>query len=155
MDRGVRLQSAKRGCKRASRATSISKRARPQRVPLRRVYKGPARPTLSGSMPKDSFDREINYLRISVIDNCNLRCVYCMPLEGLRFLPREELLTPSEIELVVRAAVSVGFRKFRLTGGEPTLRADLIEIIERLAAVPGLGDLALTTNALLLPKLAR
>src|SRR5580658_6898845 len=106
-------------------------------------------------MPRDSFNREIDYLRISVIDNCNLRCVYCMPLEGLRFLPREELLTPAEIELVVRAAVSVGFRKFRLTGGEPTLRADLIEIIERLAAVPGLGDLALTTNALLLPKLAR
>jgi GTP 3',8-cyclase len=105
-------------------------------------------------MPRDSFNREIDYLRISVIDNCNLRCVYCMPLEGLRFLPREELLTPAEIELVVRAAVSVGFRKFRLTGGEPTLRADLLEIVERLAAVPGLGDLALTTNALLLPKLA-
>src|SRR6202167_3641007 len=106
-------------------------------------------------MPRDSFNREIDYLRISVIDNCNLRCVYCMPLEGLRFLPRDELLTPSEIELVVRAAVSVGFRKFRLTGGEPTLRADLIEIVERLAAVPGMGDLALTTNAILLPKLAR
>src|SRR6266481_719042 len=105
-------------------------------------------------MPRDSFNREIDYLRISVIDNCNLRCVYCMPLEGLRFLPRDELLTSAEIELVVRAAVSVGFRKFRLTGGEPTLRADLLEIVERLAAVPGLGDLALTTNALLLPKLA-
>jgi len=106
-------------------------------------------------MPRDSFNREIDYLRISVIDNCNLRCVYCMPLEGLRFLPRDELLTPAEIELVVRAAVSVGFRKFRLTGGEPTLRADLLEIVERLAAVPGIGGLALTTNALLLPKLAR
>ena len=105
-------------------------------------------------MPRDSFNREIDYLRISVIDNCNLRCVYCMPLDGLRFLPRDELLTPAEIELVVRAAVSVGFRKFRLTGGEPTLRADLLEIVERLAAIPGLGDLALTTNALLLPKLA-
>ena len=117
------------------------------------------RDTLDGfhhqaSMPIDSFNREIDYLRISVIDNCNLRCVYCMPLDGLRFLPRDELLTPAEIELVVRAAVSVGFRKFRLTGGEPTLRADLLEIVERLAAVPGLGDLALTTNALLLPKLA-
>ena len=61
-------------------------------------------------MPRDSFNREIDYLRISVIDNCNLRCVYCMPLDGLRFLPREELLTPAEIELVVRAAVRVGFR---------------------------------------------
>ncbi|HVA40094.1 MAG TPA: radical SAM protein, partial [Candidatus Binataceae bacterium] len=105
-------------------------------------------------MPRDSFNREIDYLRISVIDNCNLRCVYCMPLDGLRFLPRDELLTPAEIELVVRAAVGVGFRKFRLTGGEPTLRADLIEIVERIAVVPGVGGLALTTNALLLPKLA-
>src|ERR1700687_2413594 len=105
-------------------------------------------------MPRDSFSREIDYLRISVIDNCNLRCVYCMPLDGLRFLPRDELLTPAEIELVVGAAVSVGFRKSRLPGGEPTIRADLIEIVERLAAVPGIGDLALTTNALLLPKLA-
>lgn len=105
-------------------------------------------------MPSDSFNREIDYLRISVIDNCNLRCVYCMPLGGLRFLPRDDLLTPAEIETVVRAAVGVGFRKFRLTGGEPTLRADLIEIVERLSAVEGVGDLALTTNALLLPKLA-
>jgi cyclic pyranopterin phosphate synthase len=78
-----------------------------------------------------------------------------MPLEGLRFLPREELLTPTEIERVVRAAVNVGFRKFRLTGGEPTLRADLLEIVKRIAALDGVADLALTTNALLLPKLAR
>ena len=106
-------------------------------------------------MPRDSFDREINYLRISVTDRCNLRCVYCMPLEGLRFLPNSELLSAAEIERVVRAAVSVGFRKFRLTGGEPTLRLDLLEIIERVAAVEGVGDLALTTNALLMPKLAR
>ena len=105
-------------------------------------------------MPKDSFNREIDYLRISLIDNCNLRCVYCMPLGGLQFLPKSELLTPDEIERVVRAAVGVGFRKFRLTGGEPTLRADLIEIVERLSAVPGVGDLALTTNALILDRLA-
>src|SRR6266403_52526 len=106
-------------------------------------------------MPRDSFDREINYLRISVIDNCNLRCVYCMPLRGLQFLPRPELLTAEEIERVVRAALDAGFTKFRLTGGEPTLRADLLEIVERLANLGGVGDLALTTNALLLPKLAR
>ena len=73
-----------------------------------------------GSVPRDSFNREIDYLRMSVIDACNLRCVYCMPLEGLRFLPKDELLTPAEFETVARAAVSVGFRKFRLTGGEPT-----------------------------------
>ncbi len=106
-------------------------------------------------MPRDSFDREIDYLRISVIDRCNLRCVYCMPLDGIRFLPNAELLTPAEIEAVVRAAVSVGFRKFRLTGGEPTLRLDLVEIVERIARVPGVGTLALTTNALLMPELAR
>ncbi|MBV8775456.1 MAG: GTP 3',8-cyclase MoaA [Deltaproteobacteria bacterium] len=106
-------------------------------------------------MPRDSFDREINYLRISVIDNCNLRCVYCMPLQGLQFLPKPELLTAQEIERVVRAALDAGFNKFRLTGGEPTLRADLLEIVERLAALPGVRDLSLTTNALLLPRLAR
>jgi cyclic pyranopterin phosphate synthase len=106
-------------------------------------------------MPTDSFNREIDYLRISLIDNCNLRCVYCMPLGGLQFLPKSELLTPDEIERVVRAAVGVGFRKFRLTGGEPTLRADLIEIVQRLSAVPGVSDLALTTNALILDRLAR
>ncbi len=94
-------------------------------------------------MPKDSFNREIDYLRISVIDNCNLRCVYCMPLEGLRFSPKPELLSAAEIEQVVRAAVSVGFRKFRLTGGEPTIRSDLLEIIERVAVGAGrrrIGD---------------
>src|SRR2546423_1730617 len=105
-------------------------------------------------MPRDSFNREINYLRISVIDNCNLRCVYCMPLQGLQFLPKPELLTAEEIERVVRAALHAGFTKFRLTGGEPTLRGDLVEIVERLARLPGVGDLALTTNALLLSKLA-
>ena len=105
-------------------------------------------------MPLDRFGREIDYLRISVIDNCNLRCVYCMPLEGLRFSPPAELLTPAEIELVGRAAVATGFRRVRLTGGEPTLRADLLEIIERLVSIPGLGDVAMTTNGVLLPKLA-
>ncbi|HEY6394181.1 MAG TPA: GTP 3',8-cyclase MoaA [Candidatus Binataceae bacterium] len=105
-------------------------------------------------MPRDSFNREIDYLRISIVDRCNMRCVYCMPLEGLRFLPRAELLTPEEIEIVVRAAVSVGFRKFRLTGGEPTLRLDLIEIVERIAGVQSVTGLALTTNAMLLPEMA-
>ncbi len=106
-------------------------------------------------MPRDSFNREIDYLRISVIDRCNMRCVYCMPLDGLRFLPNAELLTPQEIETVVRAGIEVGFRKFRLTGGEPTLRADLVEIIERVARVEGILGLAMTTNAMLLENLAR
>ncbi len=100
-------------------------------------------------------DREIDYLRISVIDHCNLRCVYCMPLRGLSFVPSPELLTAAEIETVVRAAVEVGFRKFRLTGGEPTLRPDIVEITSRIAAVDGVRDLAMTTNGILLPRLAR
>src|SRR5260370_35218915 len=77
-----------------------------------------------------------------------------MPLEGLRFLPKDELLTPAEFETVARGAVGVGFRKFRVPGGEPTLRLDLVEIVERLARVPGVDGVALTTNALLLTELA-
>ena len=83
-------------------------------------------------MPKDQFGREIDYLRISLIDHCNLRCIYCMPLTGLAFAPPPELLTAGEIELVGRAAVSAGFRRVRLTGGEPTLRADLVEVVAGL-----------------------
>ena len=105
-------------------------------------------------MPLDRFGREIDYLRISVTDHCNLRCVYCMPLRGLAFVPSPELLTAAEIEAVARAAVAVGFRKFRLTGGEPTLRADIVEITRRIAGVPGVADLAMTTNGILLPRLA-
>src|SRR4029453_11526630 len=106
-------------------------------------------------MPRDVFGREIDYLRISVIDHCNLRCVYCMPLRGLTFVPSDELLTAAEIERVARAGVGLGFRKFRLTGGEPTLRPDLVEIVRRIASVPGAEDVAMTTNAILLPRLAR
>jgi cyclic pyranopterin phosphate synthase len=78
-----------------------------------------------------------------------------MPLRGLTFVPSPELLTAAEIETVARAALSIGFRKFRLTGGEPTLRPDLLDIVGRLAALPGVSDLAMTTNAILLPRLAR
>src|SRR5713226_2382959 len=106
-------------------------------------------------MPLDQYQREINYLRISLTDHCNLRCVYCMPVNGLRFLPTEDLLTPAEIAAVVGVAVSAGFRKFRLTGGEPTLRHDLVEIVERMSAIDDVLDLAMTTNAILLPGLAR
>lgn len=108
-----------------------------------------------GKLPQDRFGRQIDYLRVSVIDHCNLRCVYCMPLRGLSFVPAPELLTAAEIEAVVRAAVGLGFRKFRLTGGEPTLRPDIVEITARIAAVPGVQDLAMTSNGILLPRLAR
>lgn len=105
-------------------------------------------------MPKDGYGRDINYLRISVTDHCNLRCVYCMPLTGLTFAPHEDRLTAGEITRVVRAAAKVGFRKIRLTGGEPTLRHDLVEIVAGIAGVDGIDDIAMTTNAILLPKLA-
>ena len=105
-------------------------------------------------MPRDRFHREIDYLRISLIDHCNLRCVYCMPLDARRATSNAQLLTPVEIDTVARVAISVGFRKIRLTGGEPTLRQDLLDIVARLAAIPGLRDLALTTNGILLPRLA-
>jgi len=106
-------------------------------------------------VPRDRFGREINYLRLSLIDHCNLRCVYCMPLRGLSFIPSPELLTAAEIETVVRAAVGVGFHKFRLTGGEPTLRPDILDVTRRIGAVPGVEDLAMTSNGILLPRLAR
>ncbi len=106
-------------------------------------------------MPRDRFGREINYLRLSLIDHCNLRCVYCMPLRGLTFVSGEALLTATELETVARAAANVGFTKIRLTGGEPTLRPDLLEIVERIHGVEGITDLGMTTNAILLPDLAK
>ena len=105
-------------------------------------------------MLHDRFHRDINYLRISVTDRCNLRCTYCMPLRGLRFAPTANLLTPEEIATVLRVAVAAGFRKFRLTGGEPLLRNDIVDIVRQVRAVDGLGELAMTTNGLLLPDLA-
>lgn len=105
-------------------------------------------------MPQDAFGRTIDYLRISLIDHCNLRCAYCMPLDAVQYARPGDLLSAVEIERVARVALDVGFRKLRLTGGEPTLRADLVDIVERLARLRGLEDLALTTNGILLPRLA-
>ncbi|HEU5088870.1 MAG TPA: GTP 3',8-cyclase MoaA, partial [Roseiflexaceae bacterium] len=102
----------------------------------------------------DSYGRRINYLRISLTDRCNMRCVYCMPEIGMKFLPRPELLTTDELLLVVRAAAAAGFEKIRLTGGEPTLRPDLIDIVREIKATPGISHVAMTTNALRLGQLA-
>jgi len=104
---------------------------------------------------KDSYGREINYLRLSLTDRCNLRCVYCMPMDGLTFLPNPELLTADELEQVVRAAVDVGFYKVRLTGGEPTLRHDIVDIVRRLTRIDGVEQLVMTTNGYRLPNLAK
>ncbi len=102
----------------------------------------------------DSFGRVHNNLRISVTDRCNIRCTYCMP-ESVRFLPRADLLTFEEIERVVRVAASLGVDKIRLTGGEPLVRRDLPGLVERVAAVPGIADIGLTTNGILLGPMAR
>ena len=103
----------------------------------------------------DNFGRLHDSLRISVTDRCNIRCFYCMPEETVDFAPRQEILTFEEIERFVRVAATLGVTKIRLTGGEPLLRRDLPMLIERLAAVPGIQDLALTTNAVILEKHAQ
>ncbi len=98
----------------------------------------------------DTFGRLHDNLRISVTDRCNIRCFYCMPEDGVKFMPREEILSFEEIARIARVAVSMGVRKLRLTGGEPLLRKDLPVLIEQLTAIPGVEDIALTTNAVLL-----
>ena len=100
----------------------------------------------------DRFGRRIEYLRISVTDRCNLRCVYCLPANGVRWQPREHVLRFEEILDVVRAGVRLGITHVRLTGGEPLVREGLVELAHMLAAVPGLEDLALTTNGVLLAR---
>lgn len=101
---------------------------------------------------KDQFGRRISYLRISVTDKCNLRCTYCMPVEGLDWIPKPELLTYEEIADIVRQMAEVGLSRVRLTGGEPLVRRDLPRLVRQLAAVPGIRDIALSTNAVLLPR---
>ncbi len=105
-------------------------------------------------MSFDRFGRNINYLRISLTDRCNLRCVYCMP-EDMTFRPRAELLQDDEILRLVRIFADLGFHKFRLTGGEPTVRANIVEIVAGIAATPGVRTVAMTTNGLLLASQAR
>ncbi|KAB8143802.1 GTP 3',8-cyclase MoaA [Chloroflexia bacterium SDU3-3] len=102
----------------------------------------------------DGYGRRIDYLRISLTDRCNMRCVYCMPEHGMRFTPRPELLTSDELLVVVRAAVAAGFRKVRLTGGEPSLRPDLVDLVSAIRQA-GIEHIAMTTNALRLQQQAR
>ncbi len=102
----------------------------------------------------DSYGRRISYLRISLTDACNLRCVYCMP-EQMTFRPRSELMSDEELLYLVQIAVSLGVTKIRLTGGEPTIRPGVVELVRALANIPGVQDLAMTTNGLLLDKLAQ
>lgn len=103
----------------------------------------------------DKFGRVHDNLRISVTDRCNIRCFYCMPEEGVQFMDRRDILSFEEIERFVRAAVPLGISKLRITGGEPLVRRDLPRLVEKLASIPGIRDLALTTNAVLLAQHAR
>jgi cyclic pyranopterin phosphate synthase len=105
-------------------------------------------------MSLDRFGRKINYLRISLTDKCNLRCVYCMP-EDMTFRPRHELLQDDEIYRLVHVFAELGFNKIRFTGGEPTVRANMVDIVARTARVPGIKTVGMTTNGLMLDKLAR
>ncbi|RLC84120.1 MAG: GTP 3',8-cyclase MoaA [Chloroflexi bacterium] len=102
----------------------------------------------------DAYNRPISYLRISVTDRCNLRCVYCMPPEGVPWRPHEEILRYEEIETVVRAAAELGISKVRLTGGEPLVRLGIVDLVRSLARIPGIDDLAMTTNGILLGRYA-
>ncbi|MGH7617989.1 MAG: GTP 3',8-cyclase MoaA [Gemmatimonadaceae bacterium] len=109
-----------------------------------------ARPLAS----KDQFGRTIEYLRISVTDRCNFRCVYCMPEEGMAWLPKSEILSYEEIADVVRQLAPLGLRRLRITGGEPTIRPQIHELVRMLRAVPDITDIALSTNGVRLPEIA-
>ncbi len=100
----------------------------------------------------DGFSRPITYLRVSVTDKCNLRCIYCMPEGGLPWLHRDQILSYEEIAQIVRAAASVGVRAIRLTGGEPLVRRNLSRLIATIASIQGIDDIALSTNGLLLEE---
>jgi cyclic pyranopterin phosphate synthase len=103
---------------------------------------------------RDGWGREICSVRVSVTDKCNFRCTYCMPAEGLEWLGRTEILTFEEIARLVRVLASLGVDEVRLTGGEPLVRRDLPKLVEMLAVIPGVRDLSLTTNGVLLDRLA-
>ncbi len=103
----------------------------------------------------DKYNRIIDYMRISVTDRCNLRCIYCMPLEGIRHVHFKNVLTYEEIIRIVKIAARLGVRKIRLTGGEPLFRRDLHLLIESMSKIPGIEDIGITTNGLLLKKYAQ
>ncbi len=102
----------------------------------------------------DSFNRTINYLRVSVTDRCNLRCTYCMPAEGIKLKSHHDMLSYEEILLVTKAAAKLGIDKIRLTGGEPLVRRGISELVAMIRRIPEIREVALTTNAILLPALA-
>lgn len=102
---------------------------------------------------KDGQGRQIDYLRISLTDRCNLRCIYCMPEHGVKSIPHESILTLEEVHKAIECASRLGIKHIRFTGGEPTVRKGLLGLIERTAQTPGIESIALTTNAILLPNM--
>ncbi|MDD3306385.1 MAG: GTP 3',8-cyclase MoaA [Acetobacterium sp.] len=104
---------------------------------------------------KDNYGRKINYMRISITDLCNLRCVYCMPEEGIEKHPHQKNLTFEEILDLIKAGVSLGVNKIRLTGGEPLVRHGIVDLVRQIGEIPGINDLTMTTNGILLPKYAK
>ncbi len=104
-------------------------------------------------MALDRFGRQIHYLRISLTDHCNLRCVYCMP-EDMTFRPNAEMMQDDELLGLVRMFASLGFDKYRLTGGEPTVRAHIVDLVQEIAHTPGVRYISMTTNGILLARLA-
>ncbi len=104
--------------------------------------------------PTDSFHRKIDYLRLSITDRCNLRCVYCMPEEGVRKFEHAEILSYEEVVRLARISISTGMSKVRMTGGEPLVRKDALQLCESISQVPGLTSLTLTTNGVLLSEFA-
>jgi cyclic pyranopterin phosphate synthase len=104
-------------------------------------------------MALDRFGRKLHYLRISLTDHCNLRCVYCMP-EEMVFRPNADLMQDDEVIFLARLFARLGFDKIRLTGGEPTVRVNVVELVREIASIPGVNSVTMTTNGILLPKLA-
>ena len=104
---------------------------------------------VASSVLYDNHGRPLEYVRLAVTDRCNLRCFYCMPEEGIKYMPKQELLTYEEMERLIGLMATLGVRKVRLTGGEPFVRRDLVPFMARLAALPGIDDLSLTTNGVL------
>lgn len=104
---------------------------------------------------KDKFGRNITYLRISVTDKCNLRCVYCMPEEGVKLIDHSDLLSFEEISNFVKCAVTMGINKVRLTGGEPTVRKGIVDLVRMIRDIDGIKDLSMTTNGVLLKQFAK
>lgn len=159
---------------RDTRGISAAAQARPRRIPIAEIpmltIPQPAKHALEwpealakakqamsqidgAQMLTDSFGRKHTYLRISLTERCNLRCQYCMPEQGVNLTPTSRLLTQDEIIRLARLFVDAGVTKVRLTGGEPTVRKDLLEITQRLGALPGLTSLAMTSNGVTLPRM--